>query len=608
MRSESTRRGYLSDYWDRYWTRRRATRRGFLGGGMALSAGAASLALVGCGDDDDDDEGTGGGGQQGGGQATATSTAGGGDQEARYGGTIRFPMTGLNSGDPPTLFPYENITYRAQMPASFHYSRLLSEYGAPDVAIDDFTVLEGDLAESLPEQPDEVTYIFKLRENIHWHDKPPMNGRKATAEDFVQTYQAFVSVAQNAALYENIVDRVEAVDEYRVKFTLKEPYAPFLVIQASTYEGLWFIPVETINNGQVQTDPVGTGPWVFENYNSGVSITWSRNKNYYRTEGWPYYDRVEASLVGDPQRIIAGLKSGDLDFSGLSAAVYNDATSQLDPAGQSYFSGAGSPLHFWFNFDIEGGRWRDKRLRQALSMSINRDGILNALDPTGKGNWMSPFVTPGLPPWYLSPRDNDYGENAKYLKYDPAEARKLFEAATGESNPRVVINSTEGYGVVFTQQWELLAASLQEAGWQVERRNQEYGRYITSVYLGDIQEGVAWGFPMGATREPSDMLERTHYTASARRNWKGTPIDEQDRIDQLIEQQKRILDFDERLQFIHDMQKELAEYLLFVPTVGEAGFSYVNPWVQGYHPKAGYATHFAAMTRSWFTPERIAKG
>src|SRR5690606_32154506 len=125
----------------------------------------------------------------------------------------------------------------------------------------------------------------------------------------------------------------EAVDEHRIKFTLREPYAPFLVVQASTYEGLWFIPVETINNGQVQSDPVGTGPWVFESYDSGVSINWRRNENYFR-EGWPYYDRAQASLVGDPQRLIAGLRSGDLDFAALNSAVYEDANSQLDPAGQ----------------------------------------------------------------------------------------------------------------------------------------------------------------------------------------------------------------------------------------------------------------------------------
>jgi len=596
----------LDNYWDKWW-HRRATRRRILGTGATLGVGAAGLALVGCGDDDSDDEkgGTGGGGQQATETAT-TSNGGSSDVSDRYGGTIRFTMTGLNSGDPPTLFPYENITYRAQMPASFHYSRLLSEYGAPDVPIDDFTILEGDLAETMPEQPDDLTYIFKLRENIYFHDKEPMKGRQATAEDFVQTYQAFASMAQNAALYEGTIDNVEAVDQYRIRITLKEPYAPFLVIQASTYEGLWFIPVETINNGQMQTDPVGTGPWVFDSYNSGVSLNWQRNKNYFR-ENWPYYDKVEASLVADPQRIIAALRSGDLDFSGLSAAVYEDAKAQLGGDGQQHFTGAGSPLHFYFNFDNENGRWRDKRMRQALSMSINRDAILSALDPTGNGNWMSPFVTPGLPPWYLSPRDDDYGENGKYLKFDPAEAKKLLDAA-GETNPRLVVTSTEDYGVVFTQQLELLVSSLQDAGWQVERQNQEYGRYITSTYLGDIPEGVAWGFPMGATRDPSDMLERTHYTPSARRNWKGTPIDEQARIDELIEKQKGILDFQERVQFIHEMQRELAGYLLFVPTVGEAGFSYVAPYVKDYFPKAGYASHFAAMSRSYFTPERIAKG
>ncbi len=592
-----------SDYWNNYW-RGRTSRRRFLGAGAAAGAGAAGIALVGCGDDDDapangapaDDDSA---------PANGDDTAAGDDE--RYGGILRFPYVGVSSGDPPTLFPFENLTYLAQVQASMHYSRLVTEYAGPDVEPEDYTALEGDLAESMPEQPDDQTYIFKLRENIHFHDKEPMNGRQATAEDFVDTYRAFLSMSQNAATYEDIIENVEATDEFTVQFTLSQPFAPFLAIHASTTEGLWFIPVESIDGGQAQESPVGTGPWVFDSWESGVSLNWNRNPNYFIPE-LPYFDRAEASLINDPQRILAGLRAGDLDMSGLTAPLYDEAQEQLDQDGYEHFSGHTNVTSFWFNFDNDGGRWQDRRLRQALSMSLNRESILDTLDPTGQGDYQSPFCAPVLAPFFLSPRNDDYGDSAQFFEFNPQEARQLFEAATGEETPFIRINANvDAYGRLREQKWELTAASLQEAGWDVELNYQEYGTYIQTTFLGEIDEGVALGPLIGAPRDPHDILSRNISSRSARRNWGGEPPEEMDRIEEMIDEQVTMLDLDERLEYIHEMQRELAEYMVTVPHVGPSGFTYVNPWMQNYHHKSGFAFPFTSLSRAYFTPERIAE-
>ncbi|MDZ7729464.1 MAG: ABC transporter substrate-binding protein [Dehalococcoidia bacterium] len=394
----------MSEYWDRYW-RRATSRRRFLGTGATLGAGAAGLALVGCGGDDDDDTGDDGNGNgngngngaeptepmdDGNGEPTEAPSNGNGDGP-RVGGTARYPLEGMSTGDPPTLFPFENLTYLAQHPSVLHYSRLLTEIAGPDISPDDYTALEGDVAEGLPEQPDDTTYIFKFKPNVFFHDKEPMNGRQATAEDFAQTYDAFIALSQNAGAYETVVQSVEATDEQTLRVTLTEPFAPFLTIHASTPEGVWFIPVETINNDQVQTDPVGTGPWVFQEYETGVAMRWGPHENFH-FEGQPYIPNVEAALFNDPQRIIAALEAGDFDWSTLSSAVYENANETLDPNGTVGFSGSGSFGGFYFNFDNDGGRWRDVRLRQALSIAMNRAAALDTLDQTGQGDFFSPFL------------------------------------------------------------------------------------------------------------------------------------------------------------------------------------------------------------------------
>ena len=67
------------------------------------------------------------------------------------------------------------------------YSRLVRGVGGPDIDVNDNTAMEGDIASGW-EQPDPLTYIFKMKPNVKWQDKAPMNGRAATATDFVNTY------------------------------------------------------------------------------------------------------------------------------------------------------------------------------------------------------------------------------------------------------------------------------------------------------------------------------------------------------------------------------------------------------------------------------------
>src|SRR4051812_23612485 len=108
-----------SNYWDR-WSRSRANRRAFLAGAGAVGIGATGMVLTGCGGDDDDDDAPAATATTGGSTTTGTSTSASpaasasASAEVTRGGTARYPMGGLSSGNPPTLFPFENLTYLAQ--------------------------------------------------------------------------------------------------------------------------------------------------------------------------------------------------------------------------------------------------------------------------------------------------------------------------------------------------------------------------------------------------------------------------------------------------------------------------------------------------------------
>jgi ABC-type transport system substrate-binding protein len=590
------------NYWDG-WLQRRARRRRVLAGGSAAAVGMAGLALVGCGDDDDNTKttaspATGGGASP---SASAASSA------PVKGGTLRFPLSGASSANPPTIFPFENLTYLAQTPSASHYSRLLRGTGGPNIGVNDNTAMEGDLAAKMPEQPDPKTYIFTMKPNVKWHDKAPLNGRAATAQDFVKTYDAFLKVSQNAAGWKAVVDKITAPDEKTIRIDLTAPYAPFLITHASSAEAMWFIPAETIDNDQAKKDPVGTGPFIFEKYESGVAISWKRNPTYYDAP-YPYFDRVEAGLINDPQRLVAALQAGEYDLSGLNGPIYKESRSKFDSKGQEFFPQSLSQGAFYFNFDNKP--WNDLRVRQALSLALDRDGYLKVQDGTGKGNYFS-FIPPGLAPFYLSPRDNnkDFGAQGKYWIRDVKAARDLLKAATGSDTLKFkLFCNVDRYGAEAQQAWELFASTLKEAGFEAELVYQEYGGYIQSTYLGKMPEGgCACGPLIGSPRDPDNMFQN-YWSESPRHNWGGTPIEQQKDLDAMIVKQRTILDNKERLKYIQDMQVKMTEFFQTVPYHASGGYVYSQPWMKNFFYKAGYAYMPDGLMKANFTEERAKKG
>ncbi len=591
-----------SEYWSKF-QEMRASRRRFLGAGAAAGAGVAGLALVGCGDDDDAPAGT----QAPAGTTTATAASPTAvpTAAANPGGTFKIPLSGVSSGNPPTIFPYENLTYLAQTPSSYHYSRLIRAVAKAGVAPEDKTVIEGDIV-SKYEQVDATNYTFTLKPNVKWHNKAPLNGKAVTATDFVDTWNAFVKTSQNAAKFSAVIDTITAPDEKTIKIKLKNPFAPFLTSMAASAEGIWFIPASTIDSGQAKQDPVGTGPFVFKEWNTGVSMKWDRNPDYMDAP-FPYVAKVEAGLSNDAQRIVAALQTGELDASALNGVIFKESRSKFDAKGQDFFFQNLVQSGIYFNFDNKP--FNDVRVRRALSHLLDRDGYLKVQDGTGKGNWMS-HLPPGLAPYYISPKDSAFGPNAKYYQKNLAEAKALLTAAGADNLQGIkLIGNVDRYGPEAKQAWELFSADLKAGGFNHELVFQEYATYIQTVYLGKMEPNTfAVGPLIGAPNDPDDIFVTNYWSKSARHNWGGTPIPEQAAIDADIEKQRTILDTKERITFINEMTRKMAESMLVVPYHASAGYAYVAPWVQNWFPKSGYAYSTESMMKSYFTKERVAKG
>ena len=593
-----------SSYWQRY-AHSRATRRRFLASAATSAAGAAGLALAGCGD--------------GGAKPTPASTSTGTTPTAEpvlRGGTLRLPLNGIASADwkPPTspvarsLLPYgPNVGYPIPTASAYHYSRLLRPVARADVAVEDRTVVEGDLASGF-EQIDPVTYRFALKPNAKWQNKAPLNGRAVTATDCVKAYEALVrlSTPRTSTNWTSVIDRVEAPDEGTVKFTLKAPYAPFFHTLLASDQGLWIIPPETMESGQAATDPVGSGPYLYREDTPSVSVTWDRNPDYYDAP-LPNFERVEASLKGaNTAGIVAGLQSGEFDLSGLSGVVFKESRAKFDPRGQFIFPQGGVAGGLFFNFDNKP--FQDKRVRQALSLLLDRPAYLNAQDGTLNGKWMS-HLPPNLAPFYLDPQTPAFGPNARFFRRGIAEAKALLSAAGAEGLKFRLVANVDVYGPVFKQSWEMIAASLREGGLQPELVFEPFPIYNETTYLGVMPEGTAAVGPfVGIVADPDVIFQRVYWSKSVVHNWGGTPIPEQAAIDADIAKQRTILDVRERTAFIHEMQRKMAESMLTVPYHANADCVYAQPWMKNFFWKAGLSYLPDSLMKAHFDADRLKKG
>src|SRR5260370_3260644 len=209
----------------------------------------------------------------------------------RRGGTLS-----LRLWDPPHWDPHLTVSYKTHIAYSFTHSRLLKHKAGPTVTPGTFPI-EGDLAESWT-QPNETTYVFKLRRGVRWQNRPPVNGRELTADDVVYSVERFRTIKGNANAYMlSSLDRVEALDKYTVRFTLKEPYVWFLDMLANSHAVAIVARecVEKLGDLKKPEATVGSGPWMLDSYRPNVGFTLVRNPGYFLAV-LPHIARIEGAI------------------------------------------------------------------------------------------------------------------------------------------------------------------------------------------------------------------------------------------------------------------------------------------------------------------------
>ena len=498
-------------------------------------------------------------------------------QAPKRGGTfrMRFHLA------PVHFDPQVTVAFTTMLPLSFTHSRLV-KVKAGSAVKPGTQPLEPDLAESWI-QPNDTTYVFKLRKGVRWHNKPPVNGRELTADDVKYSFERFMLPANpNRGLLEQ-VDKIEVVDKYTIKFTLKEPFAWFLDAVAST--STWIVAKEAVDQyGDLKRPEscVGTGPWMLERYEPNVRCTWVRNPNYF-IPGLPYVDNIEVSIETDPATALAVWLSGRYDFapeygmvvrrSDLEAAKQRKPNLQM----QDYIVVFGGIT--WAKFDQDP--FKDLRVRRALQIATNWREVLETNAWSQGRGAPNPAIPAAFKDWSL-PIDQLPTESRKLYDFDPQEAKRLLTEAGHSSGFKTTLETTAGYGPDYIDAVQVTVAGWKKAGIDAEIKLKEYGAFISSTIFGKFDK--MGGGLFGGWTDPDSYLYR-YFLPGQPLNASGV---NDPKLTEMIKLQRRTFNVAKRREMIYDIQRYIAQHVwaLYGPSV--SAVAAWEPYVKNFGPNIGH--------------------
>lgn len=346
----------------------------------------------------------------------------------------------------------------------------------------DYTLSPG-LAESW-EQPTPTTWVYTIRDGVTFHDGTPL-----TAADVVASMSRHLDPAVGSfwySVYQNVLS-IEQTGDREVTVELGVPGSQFTLAMggaAGVVESAATLEATGLDYGNSTAGVNCTGPFSFGEWNSGESITLERYEDYWDDSLKARSAEVEFVFITDPTARVNALASGDIDGSWM---VPSEAVPQLQSSdvGDMYFgltTAVGSLIVS--NLD---GPLGDLRVRQALLMALDRDGILDAAG-NGIGEVTDVLTTESV--WVgADPASVQTAfEDVEPYPYDLAAAKALVEEAGAVGDEIVIVTAPiSGEFAVISQ---ATAAAAESIGLTVTIESVTPGAYTALFSDPTAREGV----------------------------------------------------------------------------------------------------------------------
>jgi dipeptide transport system substrate-binding protein len=392
-----------------------------------------------------------------------------------------------SEGSPENFNPMINTTgttFDANLPI---YNRLT------EFKLGSTEVVPG-LAESWEISPDAKTFVFHLRKGVKWQSNKNFTPtRDFNADDVIFSfdrqwkdsnpyhkvsgggYDYFGDMGMN-----DLLDKIEKVDDYTIRFVLKEPNTPFLANLAMDFASIQSKEYadKLLAMGKpelIDQDPIGTGPFSLVNYQKDTTIRYKKFDGYWGPA--PKVESLVFSITKDPAVRLAKLRAGECQIMPYPNPA--DLPSIKSDANLQLLSQPGLNIGY-LAMNVTKKPFDDVRVRRAINMAIDKKSILDAVYQ-GAGQPAKNLIPPTM--W-------GYNDAVQDFQYDPAEAKNLLAAAgypDGFETDIWAMPVQRPYNPDAKRIAELMQADLAKIGIKAKIVSYEWGEYRKRIQQGDHQ-------------------------------------------------------------------------------------------------------------------------
>jgi peptide/nickel transport system substrate-binding protein len=456
-------------------------------------------------------------------------------------------MMGAISADPEGLDPHITSAH-----SSFE---ILENVYDTLVTVDDSLNMVPSLAESWEISDDNLTWTFTLREGVTFH-----NGRPLTAEDVVYSYERIMNpdTGSGVAWRFGSVESVEAIDDLTVAIRLTEP-SPNLLGRIGAYKGMSIIPKEIVEDGTVDTQPVGTGPFKFVEYVPGDRVVLEANPDYWE-EGKPYLDGLTLMIIPDETVRLTNLQTGEVDWVD---SLPPQQVTKLATSGEVIVDMVSGGDYWYIGLNLNREPFDDARVRQAIAYAVNRKDVAAA----AKWDTATPNDGP-IPPdsfWYY-----DYQPYERDLE----KARQLLADAGYPDGFETEFMPTTFYEET-VRSAQVLQAQLGEIGISADIRTLEWGTWLEEEGAGNFDMYICGWI---GNIDPDDFFYAQHHTDQIF-NFTGYSNPE---VDAMLDAGRVETDEAARKEIYDQVQQMIIDEAPYVYLYNPAIVQAWQPYVHGY--------------------------
>lgn len=428
---------------------------------------------------------------------------------------------------------------------------------------DENSLFQPDLAERWDTVGDRA-YLFHLRRGVFFHDGKPL-----TAADVKYTYDSVLDPKNRSPKRGplQVVDAVEALSPYLIKFRLASPHAPFL--ENAT---LGIVPAGLPADPAGEERLIGSGPFALERHVPGEKVVLKANPAYW--EGAPSVPGLVFRVIPDAIVRVLEFKKGTVDF--LQNDIEPESLPWLRQNSHAAIDIDQGTIFQYIGMRLDHPILRNREVRQAIAHAIDRGAIIRHL--------LKDLATPAT--GLLSPSHWAYEPRVDRFPYDPEKAKRLLDRAGfpdpdgGGPRPRFRLSYKTTTLDLRRRIAEAFQDHLSRVGIELEIRTYEWGTFYSDIKKGNFHlYSLAWVGVM----DP-DLYFNLFHSQSVPPNGDNRGRYQNAQIDSLLERGRKTLSQARRKLIYGEVQKILARELPYIPLWWAKNVVVMNPAIRGFTP------------------------